>query len=189
MPYLPAQIAIVGSSSLRNSATEANCVALGRMLAKSGFSVVCGGLGGVMSEVCRGFKTVSDAPGVTVGILPGYDFASANPFIDIVIPSGIDLGRNQLVVASGRVVIAIGGGAGTLSEIALASQLNKPIILLRGGGGWADRLDSDFLDQRRNARLYPCHSITEVADLLHDLLRTPAATGPINSGHHHRAVR
>ena len=127
--------------------------------------------------------------GVTIGILPGYDFTSANPFIDVIIPTGLDVGRNQLVIASGQAVIAVGGGAGTLSEIALASQLNKPIILLRGSGGWADRLDGDYLDERCNTRLHRCEENDDVARLLKDLLEAAPLSGPINSGHQQRSQR
>ena len=71
--------------------------------------------------------------GLTLGIIPGEDPSSANPYIDIVIPSGLGVARNVLVVSSGQAVIAVGGKLGTLSEIATAFVLKRPVI---GLGTW-----------------------------------------------------
>jgi uncharacterized protein (TIGR00725 family) len=121
------QIAVVGGSEatepVRALATE-----LGAALAAAGAIVVCGGLGGVMAAACQGAKSVG---GVTVGILPGRDAAAANPWVDVVIASGLGEARNALVVGSAAAVIAIGGEYGTLSEIALALRAGVPVIGLR----------------------------------------------------------
>ena len=98
---------------------------VGRLVAERGGVVVCGGRGGVMESACRGAK---DAGGLTVGILPGDDRSQANPFVDVVLPTGLGESRNALVVAAADVVIAIGGGYGTLSEIALALKAGKRVI-------------------------------------------------------------
>jgi uncharacterized protein (TIGR00725 family) len=87
----------------------------------------CGGLGGVMEAVCRGFK---DGNGVTIGILPSYIKDDANKYIDLVIPTGMGLARNLLVVKTGDVVVALPGAAGTLSEIAYCLQFGIPVISL-----------------------------------------------------------
>jgi uncharacterized protein (TIGR00725 family) len=86
---------------------------------------VCGGLGGVMEAACRGAK---EAGGVTVGILPGTDRAAANAFVDVAIPSGLGEARNALVVRAADALIAVGGGYGTLSEIALALKAGKRVV-------------------------------------------------------------
>jgi len=83
-----------------------------------------------MEAACRGAK---EADGLTVGILPGPDRSDANPFVDIVLPTGLGEARNALVVGAADVVIAIGGGYGTLSEIALALKAGKRVI---GLGTW-----------------------------------------------------
>jgi hypothetical protein len=101
---------------------------LGELLAVSGLTVVCGGRGGVMAAVCRGAKRRG---GQTIGILPGTDPSDANEWVDHPICTGLGEARNVVVVASGRVVIAVGGGLGTLSEIALALKLGRPVIALR----------------------------------------------------------
>jgi uncharacterized protein (TIGR00725 family) len=103
---------------------------VGRLIAERGAVLVCGGRGGAMEAACRGAKEVG---GLTVGILPGPDRSEANPFVDVVLPTGLGEARNALVVAAADVVIAIGGGYGTLSEIALALKAGKRVI---GLGTW-----------------------------------------------------
>ena len=98
---------------------------MGRELAARGAVLVCGGLGGVMEAACRGAK---DAGGRTVGILPGTDRAAANPFVDTAIPTGLGEARNALVVRAADALISVGGGYGTLSEIALALKAGKPVV-------------------------------------------------------------
>jgi uncharacterized protein (TIGR00725 family) len=98
---------------------------VGRELAARGAVVVCGGLGGVMEAACRGAK---EGGGVTVGILPGTDRAAANSFVDVAIPSGLGEARNALVVRAADALVAVGGGYGTLSEIALALKAGKRVV-------------------------------------------------------------
>jgi uncharacterized protein (TIGR00725 family) len=92
--------------------------------------LVCGGLGGAMEAACRG---ASEAGGVTVGILPGDDRSAANRFVEVAIPTGLGEARNALVVRSADALVAVGGGYGTLSEIAFALKAGKPVI---GLGSW-----------------------------------------------------
>jgi uncharacterized protein (TIGR00725 family) len=103
---------------------------VGRLLAEHGAVLVCGGRAGAMEAACRGAKV---AGGLTVGILPGSDRSEANPFVDVVLPTGLGEARNALVVGAADVVIAVGGGHGTLSEIALALKAGKRVI---GLGTW-----------------------------------------------------
>jgi uncharacterized protein (TIGR00725 family) len=103
---------------------------VGRLLAARGALVVCGGLGGVMEEACRGARA---GGGTTIGILPGLSRSDANPFVDVAIPTGLGEARNALVVRAADAVIAIGGGYGTLSEIALALKAGKRVV---GLGTW-----------------------------------------------------
>ena len=109
---------------------------VGRLLAEAGAVVVCGGLGGAMEAVCRGARS---AGGMTVGILPGRDRRDANEYVQVALPTGLGEGRNTLVVRAADAVSAVGGGYGTLSEIALALRADKPVVgidtweLSRGG--------------------------------------------------------
>ncbi|MCM8757472.1 MAG: TIGR00725 family protein [Candidatus Omnitrophica bacterium] len=121
---------IVGIVGGRNCSKEVEKLAqeLGKNLAKVADFLVCGGLGGVMKAVCKGFKSKG---GVTIGIIPGYDKNDANPYVDIVIPSGLGLARNVLVVKTADVVVALPGEYGTLSEIAYCLQFGIPVISFR----------------------------------------------------------
>ncbi len=101
---------------------------LGIRLAKVVDILVCGGLSGIMEAVCRGF---SIGGGLTIGFIPTYNKKDANRYVDVVIPTGLGLARNVLVVSSGDVVVALPGGAGTLSEIAYAIQFGISVISLR----------------------------------------------------------
>jgi uncharacterized protein (TIGR00725 family) len=104
--------------------------AVGRMLAERGAVVVCGGLGGTMEAACRGAK---DGGGTTLGILPGFDRADANPYVDVAVATGLGEARNALVARAADALIAVGGEWGTLSEIALALRAGKRVV---GLGTW-----------------------------------------------------
>ena len=109
---------------------EAAAEPVGRELGSRGVVLVCGGLGGVMEAACRGAK---EAGGLTVGILPGLDRSDANPYVDVVIATGLGEARNALVVNAADALIAVGGGYGTLSEIGLALRAGKRVV---GLGTW-----------------------------------------------------
>jgi hypothetical protein len=120
-------VSVIGGHSC-NPEVEQLAQNLGRELAKVVDILVCGGLGGIMKAVCQGFKS---GGGLTIGIIPSYNKKEANPYIDIVIPTGLGLARNVLVVKSADVVVALPGEAGTLSEIAYALQFGIPVISLK----------------------------------------------------------
>jgi uncharacterized protein (TIGR00725 family) len=124
------QIAVVGGSEA-TAPVIAAAEEVGVALASAGAIIVCGGLAGVMAAACRGAKS---AGGLTVGILPGRDPSVANPWVDVVIATGLGEARNSLVVGSAAVVIAVDGAYGTLSEIALALHAGTPVI---GVGTWS----------------------------------------------------
>ncbi|MBN1602379.1 MAG: TIGR00725 family protein, partial [Chitinispirillaceae bacterium] len=102
---------------------------IGKLIALRGAVLVCGGLGGVMEAAARG---ASENDGLVIGVLPGNQKTDANPYIDIVIPTGMGNARNLLVVKTADVIIALPGLYGTLSEIALALNDNKTVIYLPG---------------------------------------------------------
>jgi uncharacterized protein (TIGR00725 family) len=101
---------------------------VGRGIAEAGAVLVCGGRTGVMEAASRG---ASEAGGTVIGVLPTTDPKDANPYVTHVIATGIGHARNLAVVASGDAVIAIGGEWGTLSEIAFARRLERPVVALR----------------------------------------------------------
>lgn len=120
-------VSVIGGSGCSKE-VEQLAQNLGKKLAKVVGVLVCGGLSGVMQAVCKGFKAKD---GLTIGIIPGYDKKAANPYVDILIPSGLGLARNVLVVKSADVVVALPGEAGTLSEIAYCLQFGIPVISLK----------------------------------------------------------
>jgi uncharacterized protein (TIGR00725 family) len=102
--------------------------AVGRGIAEAGAVLVCGGMTGVMEAASRG---AANADGTVIGIVPTISPADANPYVTHVIATGIGHARNLAVVASGDAVIAIGGEWGTLSEIAFARRLERPVVAIR----------------------------------------------------------
>lgn len=117
-------MAVVGANEAAGSAEVEAAFDVGAGLARRAV-VVCGGLGGVMEAACRG---AHEHGGTTVGILPGRDRRDANPYVQIAVPTGLGEARNALVVRMADAVIAVGGGFGTLSEIALALRADKPVV-------------------------------------------------------------
>ncbi|HDD63552.1 MAG: TIGR00725 family protein [Thermoprotei archaeon] len=130
-------ITVIGSSKDISPKVYELAEKVGFEIAKRGAILVCGGRGGVMEAVAKGARI---AGGITVGILPGVSRGEANQYIDIVIPTGMGHGRNFLNIVAGDGVIAISGGAGTLSEIGLAIAYGKPVVVIKGSGGVADLL-------------------------------------------------
>jgi uncharacterized protein (TIGR00725 family) len=122
-------VSVVGGSVFEDEACE-HAERIGRLLAQREAVVVCGGLTGVMEAVCRGAKSEN---GMTVGLLPGESRAEANSYVDIALPTGLGEMRNMLVVRAADVVMAIGGEFGTLSEVAFALRIGKPVV---GLGTW-----------------------------------------------------
>ncbi|MGH7610731.1 MAG: TIGR00725 family protein, partial [Candidatus Dormibacteria bacterium] len=97
---------------------------MGELMAEGGAVLLCGGLGGAMEAAAEG---ASRAGGLTVGLLPGDDPRAASPWIRVPIATGLGEGRNLLLVRAAQAVIAVGGALGTLTEIALALRLGRPV--------------------------------------------------------------
>lgn len=127
---------------------------------------MCGGGGGIMEAACRGFRSVEGATGVALGIIPGDDPAWANDHLDLVVPSGIGWARNAMIVRTASAVVAIAGAAGTLSEIAFAWQMGKPIVALSSTGGWASRLAGQSVDERPREPIMDAATPEEALSLL-----------------------
>jgi hypothetical protein len=120
------QVSVIGSGAEQ----EARAEEIGRLLAERGCKVVTGGLGEVMAAAMRGAKA---AGGVTIGILPGTSPHDANEWVDHAVATGLGHMRNFAVAASGDAVIAVGGSWGTLTEIAFAKRLGRPVVILDPG--------------------------------------------------------
>lgn len=116
------QFAVAGAAEATDAEVEA-AYATGALIARHGGVLVCGGLGGVMEAACRGAR---EHGGLAVGIISGT--GDGNPYLDIVIRTGLGHARNVLVAQSGDAMIAIGGSHGTLSEIAIALKTGCPVF-------------------------------------------------------------
>ena len=140
-------IAVIGDSSC--STEEAKLAeTVGELLAQQHITVICGGLGGVMEAVCRGARSKG---GLTVGILPGQDPNTANPWVDIPVVTGMGEARNVAVVKSAQAVIAVGGRYGTLTEIACALKNGIPVIGLNTWSLSRDGREDDSIVRVRTA--------------------------------------
>lgn len=145
------QISVVGFDA--DSCTEAARSAayrVGREIANEGGVLVCGGLGGVMEAACEGAR---DAGGLSVGVVPSGDSAQANRYCDVVVATGMGRSRDFIVAYSGDALVVVGGGAGTLIEVAAAYQAGKPIVAVKGSGGVADGWAGKHVDDRRKGSI------------------------------------
>lgn len=169
-------VAVVGDAGVtRRSLKYRIAREVGKRLVDSGFGVVTGGLGGVMEAASMGARSSRKyRPGDVMGILPSLDAATANRYVDVVLPTGLDHGRN-LLVAQAAALVAIGGGAGTLTEIAFAWMFKRLVVALRVDG-WSGRLADGRVDERiryqhmPDDRVYGADTAEEAASLVRRLL-------------------
>jgi hypothetical protein len=165
-------IAVIGDADAARQSTKYRVAQqVGRSLVDAGCRILTGGLGGVMEAACRGgHASWRYQPGSTVGVLPGSDPNDANEFVDIILPTALHHVRNSLV-AHADAVVAIGGGAGTLSEICFAWMYKRLIIALKVRG-WSGRLAGTRLDNRiryphlPKDQIYPANNAGDVVRLL-----------------------
>ncbi len=142
-------IAIVGDAKIEeNGLKEKMAFEMGKALVDNGFRVQSGGLRGVMEAGFRGAHASEKyADGDTVAIVPSFDNSDANEFADIAIATGLDVFRN-VIVANADAVIAIGGGAGTLTEVCNAWALKRLIISFDNVEGTSKNIANKRLDTR-----------------------------------------
>lgn len=100
---------------------------LGAALARFGLQLLCGGKNGVMEAACKGCL---EAGGMPIGLLPDEEWTAANDYVAVPIPTGIGPARNAIIARGCQVLIAIGGGHGTLSEMALGLHFDRLVLAL-----------------------------------------------------------
>ena len=148
------QIGVMGSASDLGYGNEVKKLAseVGRIIAENGAVLVFGAekdCDSLSTIACRGAKM---AGGLTLGITYGKDkLIYEKSMVDIIVPSGVERGggRELTLVLSCDAIIALGGGSGTLTEIAIAYQMNIPVVVVSGTGGWSDKLKGLYLDERK----------------------------------------
>jgi len=120
-------IGVMGGAVIDERTAE-NATTIGRLIAEEEWVLLTGGRNaGVMAAASRG---AAEAGGLVVGILPGDTATGAAPYVDVVIPTGMGDARNAINVLASHVVVALPGGAGTLSEVALALKAGRPVVTL-----------------------------------------------------------
>jgi len=170
------QIGVMGSAADLGYGKETEKIAenIGYLVAKNGAALVFGAekdYDSLSTAACRGAKK---AGGMTIGVTYGKSkkvFESKNA--DIIIASGLERGggRELVLVLSCDAIITVGGGSGTLTEIAIAYQANIPIVVLDGTGGWSEELSGRFLDDRKRVKAVPAKDYKEAVKLAFDLIK------------------
>lgn len=117
-------VGVIGPRDATEAEYDIAC-RLGEELGALGVTVICGGKSGVMEAVCRG---VDAAGGLAIGVLPGHAPQEANDFVSIPLPTGLSEARNMVIAKSARVLIAVGGSYGTLTEVAYGLHFSKVVI-------------------------------------------------------------
>ena len=149
-------IGVIGSSSNVPEDVYKLAEEVGRLIAEAGCILVTGGGSGIMEAASRGTKL---AGGLVVGILPEGDRHGANAYLDVAIPTGVGYAlRNITTIRSCDSVIMIRGSSGTLNEVTQAYAHGKPLTVLQGSGGMADRLEAflpipGYLDERKSVEV------------------------------------
>lgn len=162
-------IAVIGANHAKDDVLEI-ARSVGEAIADRGFHLVCGGKQGVMAATCHGFRRarneLSTIRALAIGILPEETASSANEFVDLAIPTGIGIARNALITRMADGVIAVGGGSGTLSEIAFAWQMGKPVAAMAASGGWSATLAGQGIDGTRSDAVFAAQSAHEALNYL-----------------------
>lgn len=162
------QITVIGDANASNEAylfTED----IGKSLAQLGFAVITGGRGGVMEAANKG---AFEAGGISIGILPSASLDEANPYCNLVIPSGLGHSRNAITALACDAIISIGGGAGTLSEICFGWIYKKPIFVFDQFEGWSEKVAGQALDEKYSVKIERCATIDELKSKLIALFGT-----------------
>jgi len=171
-------IAIIGDAKVEpGSANELAAYELGKMLVDSNYRIQSGGMGGIMEAAAKGASHSENHSGnEIIGIIPGFNPAKGNRFNDIAIATGMDVYRN-VIVANADAIVAIGGGAGTLSEMASAWTM-KRLMMGYDLGGWSARLAGTRIDDRiryegiADDQVFKVHNANDVLTILDKYLST-----------------
>ncbi len=166
-------VAIVGDSTIDKDGDKYNfAFSVGKALIDNGYRIQSGGLGGVMEAAFAGARSSEKyQDGDTIAIIPSFDRTMHNKYADIVISTGLDMLRNS-IVANADAVIAIGGGAGTLSEIAFAWPMMRLIMACNCVDGWSSKVAGIRMDQRirypeiPEDKVYGVSNANEVIEIL-----------------------
>lgn len=163
------QIGVMGSAAdLKYSKKVAlQAELLGELIAKKGGILIFGAekdYDSLSSAACRGAKK---ANGLTVGITYEKGKNIIEKQADVIIPCGLVRGggRELVLILACDAVIAISGGSGTLTELAIAYQADIPMIALNGFGGWSDELAGKYFDGRKRRKILKAVTAKQAVEL------------------------
>lgn len=166
-------IAVLGDAIIEaGSLKEKLAFETGKAIIDAGCRLQCGGMSGVMEAACKGARSSEKyREGDIIGILPSFDITQRNDYVDIAIPTGLDVYRN-VIVASASACIAIGGGAGTLCEIGNAWALKRMLMAYANVEGWSAKVAGTKMDSRNRYpdipedKVYPLTDASQIAPLI-----------------------
>lgn len=162
------RVAIIGAND--QSANEIQtqfAYELGKWLMDNSYTIINGGMGGTMEACAQGARTSHRfEPHRSIAILPLMDYHGGNEYSGVRIATHLGLARNRLILVNADVVLAIGGGAGTLNEITIAWELGLPIAAFVGGGGWSEKIAGERIDYRRTDHITRVTNVTEFSSWL-----------------------
>jgi len=143
-------VAVIGDSVIEKKSLKYKIAyEVGQALIDNGYRIQTGGMGGVMKATFEGAHSSKKyQDGDTISILPSFNKTISNGLGDILIATGLDIGRNVLDVNADFVVV-IGGGAGTMAEIASAWSLFRPIVAFDNVEGWSQKVAGTKIDHRK----------------------------------------
>lgn len=169
------QIGVMGSAADLKYAKNLEELAeqLGYFIAKNNGVLIFGAekdYDSLSTAACRGAKK---AGGLTVGVTYGKGMDVYEKNADVIIASGLERGggREMALVFSCDAIIALNGGSGTLTEIAVAYQANIPIVVIKNTGGWSEKLAGEFLDARNRVRVEIADTPEEAVKLALSLIK------------------
>lgn len=149
--HRPKLIAVIGHASHAKDVHLKAAYEVGKLIAKSGAILLCGGNPeGVPDASARG---AYEAGGITVGITPKEDSTTSSQHLTIPIRTGMGFARNQILGLTADSLIAIGGGVGTLCEMAYSYAYKKPVIVIEGLGGIPEQYVGKYLDEKKTIKI------------------------------------
>ena len=167
----------MGSAADLNYSEEALAFAkeVGKLVAQSGNILVYGAEKEYSSLSTNAAISASENGGITVGVTGGKDKKIFGDFMpDVLIPCGLGIGggREFTLILSCDVIIAISGGSGTLTEMAIAYQAGIPIITIPNFGGWAKRVSNEYIDDRKRLKCIEAKTPEEAVNRALEVIKT-----------------
>lgn len=167
------KVAVIGSSEEQYKEEEKErlyplCNKIGNLFAEHEIITCSGGEKGVTEEIIKG---ANQNNGLTASFLPGYEYTHEHSKVTFPILTGMGYGMREIIMLrSADLVVGIGGGAGTLSELANAYNLRKPILALKGGGGWAEKFGNTYIDYRKKNKIIMVNDEIELMNKVKKIL-------------------